>query len=282
MKLAGSMLTLLGSIFGMIAAIVTIFFGGVSAALGGKGAHGVVTMGQFGILLSITLFVLAILAFSAKNDKIPIVILILSVTNIIVGGTFVAICMIINVVGAILLILTARKEMAAADPPAPKKRFYKQWGFWVSIAVLLFSIVFVNQAMHDDDESAAVNKDAQNEITPDNVEIHVTAQEMIKAYENNKVNYNARFAGKIVEVEGEVSSVKGSEEEFEVSLRIDSSSYDFSMYDVELIFTSPSQSEKDILMDLQKGDRVKAIGRVLNDDDNPFTDIQVINCKLVM
>jgi len=282
MKKAGSILTLLGSIFGMLAAIFTLFFGGVGAALGGEGAAGIMAMGLFGILLSITLFVLSILSFSCKDDKIPIVMLILSVANIIVGGTFVAVCMVINVVGAILLVVAIRKEMTAQNPDATQKRFYKQWWFWVSLAVLLLSILFASAATSEGEtdtaEAQQEEQAQQKEVTPANVEVRTTANEMISIYDGNKVQYDTKFAGKIAEIEGEVNEVTGSEDEFIVKLRMDIASDGFSMNDVALSFKNPPQPEKDVLMRLTKGNRVKAIGLVAKDND--LFDLSVVNCKL--
>ena len=118
MRTAGGIIALVAGIFGVIAAIVTLFVGGVAGAFEAEGAGTVVGLGWGGVFFSFLTIVLGAVAIGV-NRKVPGILLIASaIAGAILGGTFVAVFMALALIGGILAILGARKPSASAAPKA--------------------------------------------------------------------------------------------------------------------------------------------------------------------
>lgn len=113
MKKAGGIIALVSGIFGTIAAIVTLFVGGVGSALEAKGGDTVVALGWGGVLFSFLTIVLAAVTMGAKGRVPGILLIICSVAGAIFGGTLVAICMALALVGGVLALFGNEKKLAA-------------------------------------------------------------------------------------------------------------------------------------------------------------------------
>jgi hypothetical protein len=109
MKIAAGILGILGGIFGSIAAFMTLFVGGVGGALDAEGASTIVGLGWGGLLFSIVSIVFGALAFG-KLRVAGSGLVISAILGGILGGTFVAICMIFSLVGGILALVGSREE----------------------------------------------------------------------------------------------------------------------------------------------------------------------------
>jgi len=116
MQKAGGIIGLVAGIFGTFAALVTFFVGGLGAAFKADGASTVVGLGWGGLIFSFAVIVLGAIAIGAKG-RIPGVLLILcSVLGAILGGTLVAICMVLAFIGGILATLGVKKPASATAP----------------------------------------------------------------------------------------------------------------------------------------------------------------------
>jgi hypothetical protein len=102
MQKAGGIVALIAGIFGFFAAIFTLMIGGIGNAFNSEHAPLVVNLGLGGILFSFACIILGAVAMSAKT-RLPAALLIMSaVAGALLGGTFVAVCMALALVGGIL------------------------------------------------------------------------------------------------------------------------------------------------------------------------------------
>jgi len=115
MKKAGGIIALIAGIFGIIAAVVTMFIGGVGAAFGGEGAETVIGLGWGGILFSFLTIIFGAIAMNAKSKVPSILLIICAILGIIIGGTFVAVFMVLALVGGILAVLGTKKDVEKKD-----------------------------------------------------------------------------------------------------------------------------------------------------------------------
>ena len=118
MKKAGGIIALVAGIFGVGAAIFTLFVGGIGSALEAEGASTVVGLGWGGVAFSFLTIVLGAVAIGAKG-RIPGVLLILcAIGGAILGGTVVAIFMVLAAIGGILALVAGREQSPDLPPSA--------------------------------------------------------------------------------------------------------------------------------------------------------------------
>jgi hypothetical protein len=110
MRKAGGIIALIAGIFGIISAGVTLFVGGVGSALNGEGASTVIGLGWGGVIFSFLTIILGAIALGV-NSRIPGVLLIISsLAGAILGGTLVAIFMVLALIGGILVTIGGGKK----------------------------------------------------------------------------------------------------------------------------------------------------------------------------
>ncbi len=110
MSKAGGIIGLIAGIFGFIAAVSTLFFGGLGAALEAEGANSVIGLGWGGIFFSFLVIICAAVVFSRPKGA-GIALITSSILGAVLGGTLVACCMALSLVGGILAVLGARKTV---------------------------------------------------------------------------------------------------------------------------------------------------------------------------
>ena len=115
MKKSGGIIDLIGGVFGTIAAIATLFIGGVGAALEADGGTTVVTMGWIGGLAAFLSIIIGGVAMASKGKVPGILLIICAVSGAIFGGTIVAICMILTLAGGIMALFGNK------NTPIPKE-----------------------------------------------------------------------------------------------------------------------------------------------------------------
>ncbi len=110
MRKAGGIIGLIAGIFGVLAAGATLFMGGLAGAFEAEGAETVVGLGWGGVLFSFLTIVLGAVCIGAKG-KLPGVLLIASaILGAILGGTLVAIFMVLALIGGILALFGTKKK----------------------------------------------------------------------------------------------------------------------------------------------------------------------------
>jgi hypothetical protein len=113
MQKAGGIIGLVAGIFGVLAALFTLFVGGVSGAFQAEGASTVIGLGWGGILFSFLALIFAALAMNTES-KIPGILLTLcAIAGAILGGTAVAVFMVLVFIGGILAAIGTNKKKIA-------------------------------------------------------------------------------------------------------------------------------------------------------------------------
>jgi len=168
MRITGGVIALIAGIFGFIAAIVTLLFGGVGAAFSAHGADAVLRFGWGGIAFSFLVIVYGACVVGSKGRWAGYLLIISSIGGAFLGGMLVAICMVLALIGGVLSLFQARSEAEIA----------KQSKVAVVVAILPFLIASalaaesVYEAKHpaDDSESAATvavpATTKQSEVSP--------------------------------------------------------------------------------------------------------------------
>jgi hypothetical protein len=116
MRIAGGIVALIAGVFGIMAAGATLVFGGMGAAFEAEGAETVIGLGWGGVLFSFCVIVLGAISIGVKSRKPGILLMIFSLLGIILGGTIVAIFMVLSLIGGLLVILGGKKKQAVLEP----------------------------------------------------------------------------------------------------------------------------------------------------------------------
>ena len=110
MAKAGGIVALIASIISVGMALVTLLIGGLGGAFEAEGAGTVVGLGWAGLLLSFVLIVLSAIAMTSPSRRIGVGIIVLSLITAVVGGTLVAIFMILTLLGGVLVFAGSRRR----------------------------------------------------------------------------------------------------------------------------------------------------------------------------
>ncbi len=117
MKKSGGIITLVAGILGTIAALFTLLAGGMVAGLEGASASlgntavdnsassQIGTFALLGLLASFITIILGAISMGAKTKKPSIAVMICAIVGAITGGTFVAVCMVLALIGGLLAFL---------------------------------------------------------------------------------------------------------------------------------------------------------------------------------
>ncbi|MGI6137969.1 MAG: hypothetical protein ACOYI9_02955 [Candidatus Hydrogenedentales bacterium] len=167
MKIAGGVIAIIAGVFGTLAGLTTVLFGGIGGALEAEGAETIVLLGFGGVLFSFLTIVLGAVALGMNSKKVGIALIVCAILGAVLGGTFVAIFMVLALLGGILATIGAKpKVVAGAEPSslnqpeilnekAKKKISGKTMaiigGSVVGVLVILFIIVGVSGAFNDAD-----------------------------------------------------------------------------------------------------------------------------------
>jgi hypothetical protein len=110
MRIAGGVIALIAGIFGLIAAITTLFFGGVGAAFSADGADTVLRLGWGGIAFSFLVIVYGACTLGSKGRWAGYLTIISAIGGWFLGGLLVGICMVLALIGGMLSLFQARSE----------------------------------------------------------------------------------------------------------------------------------------------------------------------------
>lgn len=110
MSKAGGVISIISGIFGFFAAILTLLVGGAGAAFEAQDSDLVIGLGWGGIVFSFACIVLGAMGMSAESKSIGILLIGSSVAGIIFGGSFVAVCLVLAVIGGVLVTIGAKSS----------------------------------------------------------------------------------------------------------------------------------------------------------------------------
>lgn len=163
MKTLGAVLSILGGILGLLAAIFTLFAGGVVASLDSSETQ-TMALGFGGLLLCGLVFMFAIVSFVRPSGAGKLV-LILSVAALVYGGTFVAIAMLFSISGAIVSMIVGKSMLEKGIYPASNT------GLNVlaisSSAITLLFVIMVNSTQDRGSDIKITEAVADLSIRPD-------------------------------------------------------------------------------------------------------------------
>ena len=112
MKKAGGILGIIGGVFGVFAALVTLFIGGVGGAFQASGAGTVIGLGWGGLVFAFLAIIFGAVSLGARSRTAGVLLTLSALGGAMLGGTMVAVCMVLALVGGILASLGAK--------PAPR------------------------------------------------------------------------------------------------------------------------------------------------------------------
>jgi len=114
MQKTGGILGLIGGIFGTFAALATLFIGGVGGALEANDAGLVVDLGLGGLAFSFLSIILGAVAIGTTGRTAGVLLTLCAIGGAILGGSLVAVCMALALVGGILATMGRRKPAVNA------------------------------------------------------------------------------------------------------------------------------------------------------------------------
>ena len=105
MRKAGGIIALIAGVFGTLAAGATLLIGGVGGALELEGASTIIGLGWGGVLFSFLTIIFGAVAMNAQSRLPGLLLAVTAILGAVLGGTLVAIFMLLALVGGILALL---------------------------------------------------------------------------------------------------------------------------------------------------------------------------------
>lgn len=114
MKKAGGIIALIAGILGIFAAFATLLVGGLGSAVEAEGAKTVVGLGWGGVLFSFLTIIFGAVCMGAKSRTPSALLVTSSILGAVMGGTMVALFMVLALVGGIIAMIGTKKPSALA------------------------------------------------------------------------------------------------------------------------------------------------------------------------
>ncbi len=115
MKKAGGIIALIAGIFAVLAALVTLFIGGVATAVEADQADVAVGLGWGGIVFSFFTIALGAVAIGSTSRWPGILLIVCAIAGAILGGTLVAVFMCLALIGGLIAALGKSPQKEAAQ-----------------------------------------------------------------------------------------------------------------------------------------------------------------------
>lgn len=109
MRKAGGIIGIIAGIFGVIAAIATLLIGGIGAAVEAQEANLVVSLGWGGVIFSFLTIIFGAIVTGAQSRWPGVLLSVSAIMGAVLGGTFVAVFMVLGFVGGLLAIFGQKK-----------------------------------------------------------------------------------------------------------------------------------------------------------------------------
>jgi uncharacterized protein YecT (DUF1311 family) len=275
MSKAGGIIGIIAGVFGFIAAIVTLFLGGIGSAFEAEGANTVIGLGWGGVLFSFLSIVFGAIAI-ARPKGAGVGLIVSSILGAVLGGTIVAFCMALSLIGGILAVVGAKKTPVAASteepvqntPPAnpsSSKKLY--WiGGGIGLLVLVIGVALI--AGKDELKSKADPLMELANAQPGNLQPEGELSELFtlgsKYTDLQRENKSKEVIGQVVQWRLPVYEVSKSKEGYKIQTR---GSVSIGGYGKNLIGTfihiTPRDSEDRKIIENMKTDDVIAFkGRI--------------------
>ena len=163
MKKAGGILGIIGGVFGVFAALVTLFIGGVGGAFQASGAGTVIGLGWGGLAFALLAILFGAVSLGARSRTAGVLLTLSALGGAVLGGTLVAVCMVLALVGGILVSLGAKPAPRAGAtldrpgvaPPPRGKRGRVLGGIAVAGVFVMVAIGLATTSGHGSADRAA-------------------------------------------------------------------------------------------------------------------------------
>lgn len=110
MKKAGGLVALIGGLFGVVAAVLTLMVGGCGMAIEAEEAGTVVGLGWGGVAFSFLAIILGAVAMGARSRWPGVLLVVCALLGIVFGGTLVAVTMVLALAGGTMAIIGKRAQ----------------------------------------------------------------------------------------------------------------------------------------------------------------------------
>lgn len=219
MKKAGGIIALIAGIFAVIAAVVTLFLGGLGSAFNVEGGSTVVGLGWGGVLFSFLVIVFGAIAIGAKGRWPGVVLIVLSIAGAILGGTIVAVFMALALIGGILAVIGAKPQAEQTITTTDSKKSPVKTILAIAGVVLVMAMT-VSAIMRSGDKQpevsvvASLDESAVDPLQPhDLAAIYAIGSDSTDLQRDNKT---AEIKGKVIEWVLEVYEVSRKGEGYHV------------------------------------------------------------------
>lgn len=147
----GGILAIIAGVLGLLAGFVTLFLGGLGSAFSASGFGDVVSLGWGGILFSLLVVIYGSIAISKPTPGATGIIL-SAILGIALGGTLVAILMILALVGGIMAAIGKPKETSPQDQ--------KRWsGMAIAAIAPILCALFIGGKLLGSDNASTTTAD---------------------------------------------------------------------------------------------------------------------------
>jgi hypothetical protein len=158
---AGGIIGIIAGVFGVCAALVTLLFGGVGAAFNASGAQTVVGLGWGGVSCSFLAIVCGAVVF-ARSRGAGIALVIVSILGAILGGSLVAIFMVLALFGGVLAIIGGKGAPAspaqAEESPVVAQSRKSGTPWLIGLMVVVLAVIAIIYMGNRTKPSAAVDE----------------------------------------------------------------------------------------------------------------------------
>jgi hypothetical protein len=154
MRIAGGVIALIAGIFGFIAAIATLFLGGVGAAFSADGADTVLRFGWGGVAFSFLVIVYGACILGSKGRWAGYLLIISAIGGWFLGGLLVGICMVLALIGGMLSLFQTRTE----EDRSNQSKFAVVMAILPLLIVAALSAESIYEAKHPAEDAGAVAK----------------------------------------------------------------------------------------------------------------------------
>lgn len=203
----GGIIGIIAGLLGILAAVVTLFMGGVGASLEASGAKSAISSGWYGIGISLLVIIASGFIFFRPRQA-SIAVIVLSLAGAILGGILVAVCMGLSLIGGVLAMIGLHKKgnevdsIVSASVPLDIKHKKNAWlkiGAGTIALVMVFAVIGIQgkagSSSHQAEELAS--------LPPSNLHIEGELSDMFSIdsqYTNlQRENKLKEITGKIVQ-----------------------------------------------------------------------------------
>lgn len=115
MQKAGGIISIIAGIFGIFAAGATLMIGGLGATFESEGAETAIGLGWGGVLFSFLVIITGAILLGAKTKKPAIATIVFSILGMFLGGTLVAVFMLLSLLGGVLGLFGLKTKAEVED-----------------------------------------------------------------------------------------------------------------------------------------------------------------------